>query len=237
MNALNAIYRSCHGIVSFINALINITLPNSAMIFWISNVNADKLNEVVMCGRLNIIDDPLCKIVSQSLGIHFSTPSNNDLCPSENVASIINSKAGPIQHNASWGIQPSWAKRLLINAQSETVMTKPTFAQAFAQSRCLIPCSGWYEWRTEAGKKQKYLFSHQAQQPFYMAGILFNHLPSQTQLVTLTTSPNEKCAQYHKRMPVLISPEHIDYWFNSEAAKLTPLMHAIDSKLICVNQA
>ncbi len=58
----------------------------------------------------------------------------------------------------SWGIKPSWAKRIIINAQAETVSIKPTFTHSFEKHRVIVPCSGWYEWREEQGKKVKYLF-------------------------------------------------------------------------------
>ena len=189
----------------------------------------------IMCGRMNVIADPLTQLVSEMLGIKFTTETNTNLCPSETVATFIHSPDSYQQINASWGIQPQWSRRLLINAQSETVASKPTFKNAFNQARCLIPCSGWYEWRTEAGKKVKYAFTHHHNEPLFMAGILYQ--PAAPQLVTLTTAPNNKCAQYHKRMPVLILPEQMDYWFNSTPEQLSPLMNAVDEKLIKVASA
>jgi putative SOS response-associated peptidase YedK len=83
---------------------------------------------------------------------------------------IINEDGNYQQLNAEWGLKPNWSKRLLINTQSETVLTKPTFKDAIINHRCLIPCFGWYEWRTEHGKKQKYLFSNSSSEPFLIAG-------------------------------------------------------------------
>ena len=34
------------------------------------------------------------------------------------------------------------------NARAETVETKPFFRDAFKRSRCVIPLSGYYQWRT-----------------------------------------------------------------------------------------
>lgn len=188
-----------------------------------------------MCGRMNVINDPLCQIVSEAVGIKFWTESNNDLCPSQNTSTISLINGNYQQLDTSWGIQPSWSKRLLINAQSETVTQKPTFRNAFTSNRCLVPCSGWYEWRAEEGKKVKYLFSHADNQPMYMAGITYNS--DIHQLVTLTTSPNEKCKQYHKRMPVIVLPENIDYWFNARTEQLQPLMQSVNSEMINVSKS
>jgi putative SOS response-associated peptidase YedK len=49
-----------------------------------------------------------------------------------------------------WGINRYWAKEpriayRTINAQAETVDKAPSFRQAFAKRRCLIPADGFYE--------------------------------------------------------------------------------------------
>jgi putative SOS response-associated peptidase YedK len=186
----------------------------------------------MMCGRMNVSDNLMIKALFDSLGIVFKPLPNEDLRPSQVVATITSIDNRLQQHNTTWGIKPAWSKKLLINAQSETVATKQTFKNAFAMRRCLVPCDGWYEWRDEGDKrKKKYLFSHASGEPFYMAGIW--HEPD-NQLVTLTTRPNDKCAEFHHRMPVLIEPTNFDYWFNSSPNELASLMSALDSDLILV---
>lgn len=159
-----------------------------------------------MCGRLNVISDPLCHLVSVQFATPFTTDSNSDLCPSQTVATIASNRQRSdayFQLNAQWGFQPSWSNKLLINAQSESAATKRTFSHVFEHYRCLVPCSGWYEWSKvtadnkslvqsgeplsqQAGlfgeepslatsdvKKRKYLFSHPESQPLYMAGVYY----------------------------------------------------------------
>lgn len=187
-----------------------------------------------MCGRMNI-DTKLSPIISEFFGINFSTPTNSNLSPGQTVSTIINNNGNFNQLNADWGIKPKWSKRLLINAQSETVISKPAFSGAIKGNRCLIPCSGWYEWRTENGKKQKYLFSNTNDEPFLMAGIWYQ-APT-PQLITLTTTPNQKCGQYHKRMPVMILPQNSEFWFKSSVEQLSPLFEAIDESTIDIKAA
>lgn len=187
-----------------------------------------------MCGRFSI-NKAITPIVSKLFNIPFSAETNDNLSPSQLVSTIVKDSLSYSQVNALWGIKPNWSKKLIINAQSEAVTTKPTFKQAFQTQRCLVPCNGWFEWRTEEGKKVKYFFEHANKMPLYMAGILFQH--EQTELVTLTTKPNTKCSEYHKRMPVLILAKDKDYWFNASHQELEPLLQHVEDRVIQVEQA
>ncbi|EKO3401944.1 SOS response-associated peptidase family protein [Vibrio fluvialis] len=162
-----------------------------------------------MCGRLNVIDDPLCRIVCERLGIKFSTNSNKDIWPSETVSTVIFEAELLKQLDLQWGIKPDWSKRLIINAQSETAHVKPTFKHAFDTARVIVPLSGWYEWSELNGKKEKFLFSRYDDKPLYMAGLAFK---DSNQLVTLTTKPTQQCAAYHNRMPLIIDETDLEPW-------------------------
>lgn len=177
-----------------------------------------------MCGRLNVIDDPLVHWICNVLGVEFTTQTNRDLRPTQTVDTIAATGSGAGQLATTWGIKPSWAKKLIINAQAETVAEKPTFKKAFSSHRCIVPCTGWYEWRDEGGpRKHQYAFSHIDGIPFLMAGMWFDQ-PKQAGLVTLTTKPLDRCAEIHHRMPLLIDPEHLELWLNGPTAELDPIM-------------
>ncbi|QYJ80466.1 SOS response-associated peptidase [Shewanella acanthi] len=177
-----------------------------------------------MCGRLSIDGLAIADRVSAQIGSRYSPQTNLDLRPTEQISAIVTDDTQFKVLTCAWGIKPLWSKTLLINAQSESVREKKTFAKAFSDNRCLIPCSGWYEWRAEGGKKkQKYLFSEQNDAPLYMAGILYE-FTDVFQVVTLTTKPTEQCAQYHSRMPLLIPPNDMDFWLRSSINELEPLL-------------
>ncbi len=175
-----------------------------------------------MCGRLNVIDDPLCSIVCKTLGMNFKTTTNRDLRPTQDVATIGLQHGELKQLDLPWGVRPDWAEHIIFNARAETVSVKSTFAEAFEFNRVLIPCSGWYEWREEHGKKVKYLFSLGDSKVLYMAGIA---LENGSKLVTLTTKANEQCSEYHYRMPLLIEPECIMKWISETPEEAFPLLN------------
>lgn len=95
-----------------------------------------------MCGRLNVIDDPLNRLVSEMFGIRFTARTNHDLRPTQTVATVAVSHGEVAQLDLIWGTQPYWAKSLIINAQAETVAVKATFAAAFEQHGWLYLARG-----------------------------------------------------------------------------------------------
>ena len=53
-----------------------------------------------------------------------------------------------------WGLVPFWSKepggkRPLINARAEGIEAKPSFRSSVRHRRCMVPASGFYEWRRE----------------------------------------------------------------------------------------
>ncbi len=185
-----------------------------------------------MCGRINITDSVEIQSFFAEHGVDFTTKDNRDLRPTQDVATLAYLDGEVKQLNTTWGIKPTWSKKLLINAQGETVATKKTFKNAFIHNRCLVPCSGWYEWRDEGRpRKQKYLFTREDGGLFLMAGIWYQSAKS-PELVTLTINPSPKCAEIHSRMPLLIDPVNIDPWFHSSVEDIQPLIVPSDDRVI-----
>ena len=79
-------------------------------------------------------------------------PSYN-VCPTDTVNVVTSSDDTRILQPMRWGLVPRWWSKPLkelmrlstFNARVETVTTKPFFREAFKQTRCIIPASGYYE--------------------------------------------------------------------------------------------
>jgi putative SOS response-associated peptidase YedK len=73
-----------------------------------------------------------------------------NVAPAQAVLTVREAPGGREATFLKWGLVPRWAKdpgigNKLINARSETVTEKPSFREAFARRRCLVPLDGFYE--------------------------------------------------------------------------------------------
>lgn len=124
-----------------------------------------------------------------------------------------------------WGLLPPWAKdtRLAystINARLEGVASKPAFRSAWKSRRCLIPSSGYFEWKPVAGGKQPYYIHHADSPVLFFAGI--HEARSDTaggELLTysiVTREADVALAHLHDRTPLVLAPESFhEYLYGS----------------------
>ncbi|OUR79241.1 hypothetical protein A9Q83_05260 [Alphaproteobacteria bacterium 46_93_T64] len=132
-----------------------------------------------------------------------------------------------------WGLIPTWAKdksiaAKLINARSETVSEKPSFRSAFKSRRCLIPASGFFEWKkTEDGTKQPYYIQAENQPIFSFAGLWENWTATDGTIIEsctlLTQAATSEFESIHSRMPVTVNPDYHENWLvGSDNSSLPP---------------
>jgi putative SOS response-associated peptidase YedK len=137
---------------------------------------------------------------------------------------------------ARWGLVPAWAKDAsagakMFNARSETVAEKPSFRAAFAQRRCLVPASGYYEWQSRASGKQPYFIFPADESPLAFAGLWETRKDSDVRTFTfsiLTTAARGELASIHDRQPVMLRDVERDAWMDADAS-IDELMAVIAS--------
>jgi putative SOS response-associated peptidase YedK len=123
-------------------------------------------------------------------------------------------------------VRPPEAGRHQINARSETAARSPAFREAFASRRCLIPATGFYEWRKASGTRpQPWLFQMADGRPFAFAGLWQpaqeNGAPASC--LILTTEPNALAREVHDRMPAILAPQGYTAWLDPAATSATQL--------------
>lgn len=181
-----------------------------------------------MCGRftLQIPIDVLIEIFGISELPSFTVEPRYNIAPTQQIP-VVRQYADYQTHldMMRWGLIPSWAKDgpvgpPLINARSETVTEKPAFRQAIKYRRCLIPASGFYEWRREGTQKVPHYIRLKDGSPMIFASIWESGKGPDGKLVDtcsiLTTAANDLVASLHDRMPVILLPSEFDDWLNRD---------------------
>jgi putative SOS response-associated peptidase YedK len=197
-----------------------------------------------MCGRyLLTFDIPR---LEDSLQAVSSLPEGHEYLPRYNAAPLqfmpvlrLDGAGARELALLRWGLLPGWARdesmaAKMINARSEGIETKPAFREAFRRRRCLVPATGWYEWRREGAGKQPYSFTLPGQQLICFAG-LWESRRSEADgglLETFTIITREAlgiAAVYHERMPLgFAHSEQWQAWLNpqADAEQLSSLLSA-----------
>lgn len=130
---------------------------------------------------------------------------------------------------ARWGLVPYWSRDAkgaakAINARAETCTATPYFRDAYREMRrCLVPASGFYEWKKTAAGTQPYYFTSTDGALLAFAGLWERwRTPEGAHLVTytvITTAANALVAPVHNRMPVILAPEEYAQWLTLEDAR------------------
>jgi putative SOS response-associated peptidase YedK len=135
-----------------------------------------------------------------------------------------------------WGLVPFWAQdpsigNRMINARSETVAEKPSFRAAFKSRRCLVPATGFFEWKGEPGHKQPFAITAGDQPLFAFAGLWESwrdksqpESPALETFTILTTDASPDVAAIHDRMPVILPAERAGEWLAAPVAKAQDLL-------------
>lgn len=151
--------------------------------------------------------------------IDLNFKPRNEIFPSNEVPVIVDDENRQLSM-MKWGFSPSYSKKLLINARSETVDVKPTFKSSFYNRRCIIPANGFYEWKKENGEKIKHRIYVGKNRIFSMAGIYNKFIDKKGNIFAaftiLTTSANDTMKSIHHRMPVIIGEEDEKIWLDSD---------------------
>ncbi len=198
-----------------------------------------------MCGRFALAE------INRELAQAFELPvpeiaPRYNIAPSQSVTAIVNDpESGGISFQPLfWGLVPFWAKdkslaMRCINARAETAHEKPAFRAAFRHRRCLVPASGFYEWRRESRAKTPFYFAPaDSAAPLALAGLWEDwtdgtgHLRS---LSILTTAANAVMSPVHDRMPVIIRAESWRLWVDPKVQnprELAPLLTPCDNALL-----
>ena len=150
--------------------------------------------------------------------------------PTQTIAVVADTPEGRRLTPARWSLVPPWSPELKLkyptfNARIETAAEKPTFRASVASKRCVVPFDGYYEWLTEGTVKTPYYVHRTDGSPLLLAGLYSwwrdtnaedDQQPWHLTATILTRASCGTLTNLHDRMPVLIGPELLDDWLDSD---------------------
>ena len=171
-----------------------------------------------MCGRyyIAIDEDELRDIGEEAEKL---VNAFNEPIPLKTYGEIFPTNVVPVQTARNRYVPMKWGftgfnKKAVINARSETALEKPMFRRAMLENRCLVPASGYYEWKRDGETKTKYQI-YVPDRPVFFAGCYRQEAGSPLRnFVILTRDAVNGMEEIHDRMPVIIPRECAEAWLH-----------------------
>jgi len=176
-----------------------------------------------MCGRF-AISQPRFTRIEKALKTTFDevTPRYN-IAPSQEIAAIHEAEGEYVMEYMKWGLVPSWSETpktsySTFNARLETVAEKPLYRSAFRHRRCIIPASGFYEWKQEGGRKLPFYFTLSNGEEMALAGLWEEWKGRDGSVLRSCTiivgQSNPLVGGIHDRMACIVPTEELEDWLN-----------------------
>lgn len=179
-----------------------------------------------MCGRFALYAN--IKQIKEHFQLKrgFIMRGRYNIAPTQTIPIITMQGQGVIF--SRWSFLPHWAKpkegrdpKGYINARQETLMDKPTFKQAAVTGRCIIPMSGYYEWKSVGEKKQPFYIFSPGQPVLGIAGLWSVWQEKQPEeentCAVITTMAQGGLSDIHVRKPVILLPSNYGVWLNPKS--------------------
>ena len=179
-----------------------------------------------MCGRYtpltedeivevrSIIKDVAMKLSQEEF--YASDESYKEVAPTNRVPIVTSSGQELSIVHAQFGFEKWDGNGVIINARAETAHEKPMFKSYVKTGRCVIPASGYYEWKPpDDGKKKKikHLIKDERGNLLFMAG-LWREGKYGREFVIITKEPFGEVVGIHDRMPVILGTDQLESWLS-----------------------
>ena len=179
-----------------------------------------------MCGRYFLDEDGeqsarllnLLRALLESGHPLAAQVHTGEIFPTQLAPVILSDGGRAVVRPMRWGFPRGGGRGVVINSRSEKAGYTPMFQRAVRERRCLVPVSGFYEWRrTPSGAKtrEKYAFLSQGALErglMYLAGVYGEFLGGFEAggfdgFAILTREADAQMRPYHDRMPVIVEDE------------------------------
>lgn len=151
---------------------------------------------------------------------------NYNMCPTQKglVLNVFDGSLG--FREMRWGLVPAWAgtikdadKYSMINAKCEEIAEKRSYKAAYQKRRCIVPLTGFYEWKRSADKKRPFAIHMKDNSIMSVAAVWEHWIGKESgeivdSFALITTSPNTLMEKIHNRMPVILDPKDEAQWLD-----------------------
>ena len=179
-----------------------------------------------MCGRFFIIGDRSIFAISDLFRqLQLKDIQRFNISPVSEAPIILKGKNGIEVTEATWWLIPQWSKTgkpdirfPSFNARAETIDTSKLFAPCFKSHRCLIPASGFYEWKD----KHPLCIRMKDEHPMFFGGV-YSIWKNALSFSIITTAANRLMSEFHTRMPVILPEKHFEKWLDPKYENIESL--------------
>jgi len=158
---------------------------------------------LIMCGRYCIAASPGEMAEHYKVTVPKTCLPRYNIAPSELIPVVVPDGLTKKIRIGQFGFS-SGLKTRIINARVESVLEKPLFKSQLRSGRCLVPASGYYEWKTSEGKKEPW-YIYLPELPIISFAGLIRKVRESYEIVILTTSATMPVREVHPRMPLVLS--------------------------------
>ena len=219
-----------------------------------------------MCGRYVVTKSPqelAAEFGVDRIAVDEPVEPDYNVAPMKHVPAVLTRESRDKDHPglerqlraARWGLVPAWAKdpsvgNRLINARIETAGQKPSFRQAFAKRRAILPADGYYEWQEQPPRDGKKM----PKQPFFihrpdrgalaMAGLyeLWRDPAREREdphawlltVTVLTTDATDELGRIHDRAPLIVPAEAYGTWLAPQPGDADELRSLLIPATVCM---
>lgn len=158
---------------------------------------------------------------------HFK---QDNIAPTDLIINLSQKDDKIVLEISNWGIKFKSNSPLIFNSRIETIKEKSYWENLFDKNKCLVPMTGFYEWKKSGKKKIPYKIFLPDEEIFFVPA-LSAIIDNQKFISLVTTEPNNFVKDIHNRMPVIINKNQIKEFFKNDVESNIDLCKPLDNSV------